>query len=167
MHNTSVIKRTASFILVTRPWSFSMTAISVTLGSVAALRAFPFHWGRYCLVLFGMILAHAAGNVLNDYFDFRHGVDVAGSPTTRYRKHPLVEGDFTPLFILGWSLTCYAVAAVIGLYFLLTHGWIIALFAIIGGIGGVCYTAGPVKYKYRAMGEVAVFFLWGPLMMTA
>jgi 1,4-dihydroxy-2-naphthoate octaprenyltransferase len=114
-----------------------------------------------------MILAHAAGNVLNDFFDFRHGVDVPGSPTTRYRRHPLVEGDFTPGFIFGLSLICYVVAAAIGLYFFLTHGWSIVLFAILGGIGGICYTAGPVNYKYRAMGEMVFFFLWGPLMMTA
>lgn len=167
MQNSNIIKHIEAIFLATRPWSFSMTTISVTLGSVITSSSFPFHWGRYVLVLIGMILAHAGANVLNDYFDFRHGVDVAGSPTTLYRRHPLVEGDFTPGFILGLSLTCYAIAAVIGFYFLLTHGFIIALFALMGGIGGVCYTAGPVKYKYRAMGEVAVFFLWGPLMMTA
>jgi len=167
MKNMCFIKPVKTIVLLTRPWSFSMTAISVTLGSIIVLHSFKFHWGRYCLVLAGMILAHAAGNVLNDYFDFRHGVDVTGSPTTRYRRHPLVEGDFTPGSILGLSLTCYAAAALIGLYFFLTHGWSIALFAILGGIGGICYTAGPVNYKYRAMGEIAFFFLWGPLMITA
>jgi 1,4-dihydroxy-2-naphthoate octaprenyltransferase len=154
-------------ILVTRPWSFSMTAISVTLGSIIALPSSQFHWGRYVLVLVGAILVHAATNVLNDYFDFKHGVDVAGAPTTLYRRHPLVEGDFTPRFILGLSLTCYAVALVIGIYFVLSYGWVILLFIIIGGIASVFYTADPLQYKYHAMGEVAVFLMWGPLMMTA
>ncbi|HQG35089.1 MAG TPA: prenyltransferase, partial [Syntrophales bacterium] len=27
------------------------------------------------------------------------------------------------------------------------------------------YTAGPVKFKYRAFGELAVFMMWGPLMV--
>lgn len=167
MQNTSFSKRIGLTILATRPWSFSMTAISVTLGSIIALHSFAFHWGLYFLVLVGAILVHAATNVLNDYFDFRHGVDVAGAPTTLYRRHPLVEGDFSPRFILGLSLTCYAAASVIGLYFILSHGWIIMLFAIIGGVASVFYTAGPIQYKSRAMGEVAVFFMWGPLMMTA
>ena len=63
-----------------------------------------------------MILAHAATNVLNDYFDFRHGVDVKGAPTTLYRRHPLVEQDFTTGYILGLSIICYIGAALIGIY---------------------------------------------------
>lgn len=165
--NHRIIKHFQSILFATRPWSFSMTAISVTLGSIIALSSPSFYWGRYGLVLVGMILVHAATNVLNDYFDFRHGVDVAGSPTTLYRHHPLVEGDFTAGFILGLSLTCYAIAALIGLYFILSTGWVIFLFALIGGLASVFYTAGPVKYKYRALGELSVFFMWGPLMMSA
>lgn len=154
-------------LLATRPWSFSMTAISVTLGHIVGIEGLSFHWGRYLLVLAGMILAHAATNVLNDYFDFRHGVDVKGAPTTLYRRHPLVEQDFTPGYILGLSVICYVGATLIGVYFVLAYGWIIALFAILGGLASIFYTAGPVKYKYRAMGEVAVFLMWGPLMMVA
>ncbi|MDP2840520.1 MAG: prenyltransferase, partial [Syntrophales bacterium] len=29
----------------------------------------------------------------------------------------------------------------------------------------IFYTAGPVKFKYRAFGEPAVFMMWGPLMV--
>jgi 1,4-dihydroxy-2-naphthoate octaprenyltransferase len=40
-------------------------------------------------------------------------------------------------------------------------GWI----GVAGFLASVLYTAGPVKYKYRAMGEIAVFLAWGPLMI--
>jgi 1,4-dihydroxy-2-naphthoate octaprenyltransferase len=30
----------------------------------------------------------------------------------------------------------------------------------------IFYTAGPVKYKYQAWGEVFVFLMWGPLMFA-
>lgn len=153
--------------LATRPWSFSMTAISVTLGNIAGLSAAPFHWGRYILLLSSMIPVHAATNVLNDYFDFRHGVDVKGAPTTLYRRHPLVEGDFTPGFLLGISVFCYAGATLIGLYFIAVSGWIVVVFALLGGVMSLFYTADPIAYKYRGMGEVAVFVMWGPLMFIA
>lgn len=154
-------------LLTTRPWSFSMTAISVTLGNIVGLSAAPFHWGRYALLLTGMILVHAATNVLNDYFDFRHGVDVKGAPTTLYRRHPLVEGDFTPGFLLRLSVLCYVGAALIGLYFVAVSGWIVIVFALLGGLASLFYTADPIAYKYRGMGEVAVFLMWGPLMLVA
>jgi len=35
-----------------------------------------------------------------------------------------------------------------------------------GAAACVFYTAGPINYKYRALGEVAVFLVWGPLMVT-
>ena len=167
MKQIRLSKQLGAIILATRPWSFSMTAISVTLGSMLAVPAVAFHWGDYGLVLAGMVLVHAATNVFNDYCDFQAGVDAPGSPTTLYRRHPLVEGDFTPGFILGLSLACYAAAALIGGYFFLTQGWFIALFAVIGGLASIFYTAGPVKYKYRALGEVMAFVMWGPLMLTA
>ncbi|MBD3307878.1 1,4-dihydroxy-2-naphthoate prenyltransferase [candidate division KSB3 bacterium] len=167
MPTASIGKRLKLVALATRPWSFSMTVISVTLGNIAAVPPATFQWQPYLLVLLGMVLAHAGANVLNDYYDFRHGVDVAGSPTTRYRRHPLVEKDFTPAGLLSLSLGCYLLAALIGLSLLLTYGWPIAFFTLLGGLAGILYTAGPVKYKHRAMGEIAVFLIWGPVMMSA
>jgi 1,4-dihydroxy-2-naphthoate octaprenyltransferase len=154
-------------LLATRPWSFSMTPISVTLGNIVGISAVPFHWERYILLLTGMILVHAATNVLNDYCDFRHGLDVKGAPTTLYRRHPLVEGDFTPKSLLRLSVFCYAGGALIGAYFVAVSGWIVVVFAILGGLTSLFYTADPIAYKYRGMGEIAVFVMWGPLMMIA
>ena len=167
MQTPNTSERLKVTLLATRPWSFSMTAISVTLGNIIGLSAAPFYWGRYLLLVAGMILVHAATNVVNDYFDFRHGVDVEGAPTTLYRRHPLVEKELSPGYLLGLSAACYAAAALIGLYFVLTTGWIVALFAVLGGLTSLFYTADPIAYKYRGMGEVAVFLMWGPLMMLA
>ena len=37
---------------------------------------------------------------------------------------------------------------------------------MIGFITGVCYTARPVALKYKALGEIAVFVMFGPLMVS-
>ncbi|MCP4712088.1 MAG: prenyltransferase, partial [Planctomycetes bacterium] len=100
------------------------------------------------------------------YGDVRHGVDVVGAPTTIYKRHSILSGDFSAEAVLKMSLICYAASILIGGYFFLLHGWPIVLFTAAGILGGVCYTTGP-KYKYWAMGEIAVFFIWGPLMMSA
>ena len=36
---------------------------------------------------------------------------------------------------------------------------------MIGAFAGVFYTAPPLRYKYRALGEISVFLIWGPLMV--
>ncbi len=162
----NIFRRLKPAFLATRPWTFSLTIVSVTLGSVLAFQTGQFHWGRYVLLLLGTILIHGAANLLNDYGDVRHGVDVVGAPTTVYRRHSILGGDFTAEAVLKMSLICYAASILIGGYFFLLHGWPIVLFTAAGVLGGVCYTTGP-KYKYWAMGEIAVFFIWGPLMMSA
>lgn len=161
------MKRLSTIILATRPWSFSMTAISVTLGSILILPEGGFRWELYLPVLLGMILVHAATNLANDYFDVKHGVDSQDSPTSRYREHPLIEETLKPQHILYLSLVFYFTAGLIGLYLALVRGWIIIVLACLGGFASFFYTAGPIKYKHYALGELSVFFMWGPLMMAA
>ncbi|MFB6285614.1 MAG: prenyltransferase [Candidatus Bipolaricaulia bacterium] len=149
--------------LATRPWSFAMTAISVTSAALIALPTF--NVGLYLVTLLGMVLAHAATNLINDYYDVKFGVDQPDAPTARYRPHPLVDGTLKAHQVMTESVVLYALAGLIGVYLLIIRGWPIALLAIIGGIASVTYTATPVQYKYRGLGELAVFVMWGPLMM--
>ncbi len=119
----SAMKRLSTIILATRPWSFSMTAISVTLGSIIILPEGGFRWELYLPVLLGMILVHAATNLANDYFDVKHGVDRRDSPTARYREHPLIEETLKPQHILYLSLVFYFAAGLLGLYLALVRGF--------------------------------------------
>ena len=152
-----------TLLLATRPWSFSMTAISVTAASLVALPTF--NVGLYIVTLLGMILAHAATNLINDYYDVKSGIDQPDAPTARYRPHPLVDGSLKAHHVMTESLILYALAGLIGVYLLVIRGWPIALLALIGGLASFTYTATPVQYKHRGLGELSVFLMWGPLMM--
>jgi len=155
-----------AWLLATRPWSFSMTAISVTVASLLALELLDsFDLALYLLALLSMIAVHGGTNLLNDYFDVRHGVDRPESPTAQYRPHPLLLGAFSGRQILASALALYAVATLIGLYFTWLRGWPIVALALIGGLASLFYTADPIKFKHYALGELAVFLMWGPLMV--
>ena len=63
-----------------RPWSFSMTIISVLAGSIMGLLLQgKFSPGLALLVLVGMIAVHGATNILNDFFDTIYGADRPGA----------------------------------------------------------------------------------------
>ncbi len=148
----------------TRPWSFTMTFSSVTMGALMAALSRVFDPLLYVLTLLGMLAFHAATNVLNDFFDVRHGVDREGAPTTKYRLHPAAMGQ-TPLStILGLSLGLYALTLATGVYLAFVSS--LAILAIVAGgiLGSVLYTADPVVLKARALGEVTVFAMWGLLI---
>ncbi|MHB8111254.1 MAG: UbiA family prenyltransferase, partial [Syntrophorhabdaceae bacterium] len=77
-----------NIFISTRPWSFTMSLISVSVGTLLAAQEGPISWFWFFLVCLGIVSFHAAANVLNDYFDTRYQVDQMDSPTARYRPHP-------------------------------------------------------------------------------
>jgi 1,4-dihydroxy-2-naphthoate polyprenyltransferase len=150
--------------LSTRPWSFSMTFSSVTMGALMAAVLGKFDPALYLLTLAGMTAFHAATNVLNDFFDVKHGVDMQGAPTTKYRLHPAAFGQ-TPLStILGFSVVLYGLTLAAGIYLAFVSSLAILVITGLGIAGSVFYTADPVVLKARALGEATVFVMWGLLI---
>ncbi|MBW2063379.1 MAG: 1,4-dihydroxy-2-naphthoate octaprenyltransferase [Deltaproteobacteria bacterium] len=155
-----------NWFLASRPWSFSMTAISVSVGTVLGALEGDLSWTLYFLTLFGMVVLHAATNLMNDYYDVRGGVDYEEVSTAQYRPHPILGMKLDPLQVRNGALLLYGVATVIGLYLAVLRGWELLLVGAIGVFASLTYTAPPFKYKYKALGEFSVFLMWGPFMVT-
>lgn len=155
-----------NWFLASRPWSFTMTAISVSVGSALGAIDGDFSWALYLLALLGTVLLHAATNLINDYYDVKSGVDSREVATAQYRPHPLVEGKLEARHIRIASYILYSLSTLIGIYLAATRGWSLLWIGLIGAFASLTYTAPPLKYKYVALGEVSVFLMWGPLMVT-
>jgi len=153
------------WFLASRPWSFTMTAVSVSVGSVIGAMDGGFSWFLYLITLAGIIFMHAAANLFNDYYDVLSGVDTLEVSTAQYRPHPLVEGTLKPREVMIEAICLFILAAVIGIFLAVTRGWIILIIGMTGAFAGLFYTAPPFRYKYRGLGEVSTFLMWGPLMV--
>ena len=153
------------YIIATRPWSFTMSLISVSVGTLLAAQEGPVLWAWYALTAIGITTFHAAANVINDYFDTRYHVDQQDSPTAKYRPQPILSGMLTPRQLLGEAIVLFALTFVIGMTAAAVVSWHILWIGVIGFLTSVFYTAAPIKFKYRAFGELAVFMIWGPLMI--
>lgn len=64
------------------------------------------------------------------------------------------------------AIILYVVAGALGIIMCIFQGWILLPFGAVGGFASFFYTAGPVKYKHKALGELSVFLVWGPAMMS-
>ncbi|HSR12865.1 MAG TPA: prenyltransferase [Thermodesulfobacteriota bacterium] len=159
-----LVRRLGDIFISTRPWSFTMSLISVTLGTLLAAEEGPILWGWYLLVCLGIVCFHATANVYNDYFDTRYKVDQPDSPTARYRPQPIISGILTPWQVLLEGLVLNIVTVLIGVTLAVQRSFTVFWIGLAGFLASVFYTAGPVKYKYRAVGEFSVFLMWGPLM---
>ena len=143
-----------------------MTAISISVGSALAAIDGDFSWAYYLLTLVAGVFMHAATNLINDYFDVKSGVDFKGVSTGIYRPHPLLEDKLTSRQVMTEAIVLYAVATGIGLYLAASRGWPLLTIGMIGVFASITYTAPPFKYKYIALGELSVFLMWGPLMVS-
>lgn len=153
------------WFMATRPWSFALSLVSVSVGTLIAAESGPILWGWLVLACVGIVCFHGTANVLNDYFDTHYRVDQSDSPTAKYRPHPLLSGAFTPRQLLIEGVVLMTITIVIGLVLSFARSSLVFWIGLTGFLASVFYTAGPVKYKYRGFGECFVFLIWGPFMV--
>jgi 1,4-dihydroxy-2-naphthoate polyprenyltransferase len=142
-----------------------MTAVSVALGTTAAGARGPIHWWLALLAVAGTLCLHAATNLGNDYYDYLSGIDTAGSPGVRARRHPLVERTLLPRQVISGAAVFWIAAVLIGAYLGLGRGWPLFVLTAVGVLAGFFYSARPLRLKGRALGELTAFLMWGPVMV--
>lgn len=153
-----------TWIIATRPWSLVMTFVSTCLAGILAYASGSFSIPIFMLVMVGLLIAHMAANMTNDWYDVKHGVD-ANAPTAEYRPHPLLFGELDKETYKRVIFSLYGTGLIISLYLTWLRGIPVLIFSALGVILGVFYTADPVKLKHHSVGEVCVFFAYGPLMV--
>ena len=153
------------WLLITRASVFPMTILSGLIGGLLAAGAPTADWGAFALALVGLVAAHAANNMINDYFDLEGGVDSAGYVRTQYAPHPVLSGLISKRGLLLAILAVNLFDLAILLYLTAERGMTVVLFAMLGLFVSVFYVAPPLQLKHHGLGEPGVFVVWGPLMI--
>ncbi|OQA29421.1 MAG: 1,4-dihydroxy-2-naphthoate octaprenyltransferase [Verrucomicrobia bacterium ADurb.Bin345] len=149
------------WLVASRPFSFPASVTPVILGTVLAVTAggAPFHPIRFLLAVFAIVSIHASANILNDIGDFRRGLDRTVVPGSG----AVVRGFMTSREALAGALILLAAGSVTGLILVWLSGPALLWIGVAGVAIGVFYTAPPFGLKYRALGDVAVFSIFGIL----
>lgn len=153
------------WLLIIRASVFPMTLFSGLIGGLLAVGAEDARFGLFAWSVVGLLVAHAANNMINDWFDVAGGVDTDGYVRTVYAPHPILSG----LISKKGLVAAIAVANLVDLWILVrlveARGWPVVLFALAGLFISVFYVAPPLKLKHRGLGEPGVAIVWGPLMI--
>lgn len=115
------------------------------------------NWRFGVLSIVGAVIFQATGNLISDYFDYKWEVD---REDTYGSSRLLVEKVFRPETILYYGLSFLLVGISLGLFLLSRTGMPLLYIGIAGVIAAVFY----YQFKYRALGDVLIFIVYGPLI---
>lgn len=155
------------WLVATRPWSFPASVVPVLVtgcylffahttvpADVCPDTRFDMLNALLCLPL--LVILHAGGNLVSDYFDHVNHVDKPGGPNGVSWIH---DGTFRPEEILHYGWVLLAVGAALGLFILLRSGfepvWVGAL--------GIVLTLLYPLLKAHAAGDVVIFLCFALL----
>ena len=161
----------AKWLVITRAAVFSMTVTSGLIGGLLAVGAarltgaVSIDWGLLCLAIIGLVVAHAANNMINDYFDLEGGVDTDDYVRALYAPHPILSGWVTKRQLGTAILIANLIDLAILLFLASARGPLVIAFALGGLFVSVFYVAPPIRLKHHGLGEPGVFLVWGPLMI--
>ena len=143
--------------------SLLMSFLLVSLGTAVAAYDGFFNLAFYILAIVGVTLTQNAVNVLNDYHDFKTGVDV------KARKTPfsggskfLVSGLIKPGSALIFGMTSFLLALPLGMYFILLRGEVLIIVATIAAVSVLFYTT---IFARIYLGEFFAGLNLGPLVI--
>ena len=111
------------WFLETRPQFLLLSVVLAFLGTSIAWYDGYFHLGHALLAFVGLLLAHISVNVLNDYFDYRSGIDL------ETKRTPFSGGSgilppalLTPRQVFWLGTGSFLLAVPIGVYFVIVKG---------------------------------------------
>ena len=135
------------WFMETRPQFLLLSVVLVLLGTAMACHQGHFDWFRFVLTMLGLVLAHASVNILNDYFDYKSGIDLE-TPRTPFSGGSglLPQGLLEPRGVYWYGIGCLLAALLIGVYLTAVSGWQLLPLVIVGGVVIYFYTSYLTKW---------------------
>ena len=139
------------WFLETRPQFLLLSVVLAFLATCIAWYDGAFHLGYAVLAFLGLLLAHISVNVLNDYFDYRSGIDLETTRTPfSGGSGVLPEALLTPRQVLWLGTGSFLLAIPIGVYFVITldRGWLLLPLLLIAAVCVLLYTPFILKLRW-------------------
>ena len=157
LHSPSPLR----YFLATRPLFLATTLIGTLIGIAAAYASgVALHADTAIVTIVCALLANAGVNVLNDYYDARNGTDDANTE----RIYPFTGGSrfiqnavMSPQEMLAFGTALMALTAAGGLWLASQSGPGLLLIGAAGLLIGWGYSAPPLMFNHRGLGEGCVF----------
>lgn len=151
---------------VARPNFLILTPICISLGlSSVLLSGRTVDWGLFAVILIGALMAHVSVNALNEYQDFKSGLDFktektpfsGGSGTLVMQPRLATQALVLGVVSLGITVTC-------GIFLIQRTGWGLLPIGVLGVAIILLYTGWINRNRFLVL--IAPGLGFGPLMVV-
>src|SRR3990167_2718860 len=152
-----------NWLLAIRPKTLPAAVAPVLMGTAMALGDGIGHIPAALVCLLTALLLQIGTNLANDYYDFQKGADTQERVgPTRVTQAGLIPPDQVKAAFIG----IFALAALASIYLVTRGGWPIAVLGVAAIFSGIFYTAGRYPLGYLGLGDLLVFFFFGPVAVA-
>ena len=129
------------WLLIIRAPFLPLSVVLAFLGTCIAWYDGAFHLGYALLAFFGLLLAHISVDVLNEYFDYKSGVDLETVRTPfSGGSGALPAGLLSPKQALWLGLGSFVAIIPVGIYFTIVSGWLLLPLLLVAAVCIIIYT---------------------------
>jgi 1,4-dihydroxy-2-naphthoate octaprenyltransferase len=153
----------SAWLLATRPKTLPAAISPVLVGCAVAGAEDEFDLVAALAAFAVALLLQVGANLANDVADFRRGTDT----DDRLGPMRVTQGGLIPPRHVRIATAAVLLAAVVpGLYLTWRGGPVLAMIGLLAIAAAVTYTAGPKPFGYLGLGELFVFFFFGPVAVV-
>jgi 1,4-dihydroxy-2-naphthoate octaprenyltransferase len=149
------------WVKTSRPITLTATVSPVFVGTAVAAFQGTFHLWIFLVTFVACMSLQIASNYINEYFDYRYGLDHEGSLGA---STVIFRGEMTANQVLGGGIFCILFASLLGIILIFSVGPEIILFGVAAILIAYFYSAKPFKFSSRGLGDVMVFLAMGLIM---
>jgi 1,4-dihydroxy-2-naphthoate octaprenyltransferase len=143
------VNKTKFWFLEARPQFLTLSIVLAFMGTTVAWSKGDVNLWYAVLAGFGLVLTHASVNILNDYFDFRSGIDQATKRTPFSGGSGILPANLlTPRQVLWLGIACFVSAVPIGIFFIIVSGWQLLPLLVIAAFFIVLYSPLILKHPW-------------------
>jgi len=137
------------WFLETRPQFLLLPVVLSFLGTCIAWHDGFFHLGYAVLAFLGLLLAHISVNVLNDYCDYKSGIDLATKRTPFSGGSGILpEALLRPGQVFWFGIVTFLLAVAVGVFFVIVSRWLLLPLLLVGALCIILYTPFILKRRW-------------------
>lgn len=145
---------------IARPGTLAATFSPVFIGLMIASAQTSINWLTAIITLTGGTAIQIISNFVNDYYDFKKGLDKSGRVGF---KRAIAEGEVTPGAMKRAIYIATAIAILCGLWLIYTGGFPIMAIGVFSLLFAWLYTATSRSLSYLGIADIFVLIFFGPV----